>query len=204
MAFLPLCHIAERMGGEYMALYTGTRLNFVENPDTVPENVREIAPTVFTAVPRVWEKFYSGVTIALKESTRLQQAAALGEAEELGVGGVKALGRQRHVVLLCTGGMAVWKAGGGCQAWARGWARACVGSRARCARRSKARAQPGAASGSSARFLGRGPGSAHLQHAPHLLHLGRVHSRPVGRGLRVARRDGRAEVAARQQRRHCG
>src|SRR5690606_13512079 len=40
-----------------------------------PENVREIAPTVFTAVPRVWEKFYSGVMIALKEATRLQQAA---------------------------------------------------------------------------------------------------------------------------------
>jgi long-chain acyl-CoA synthetase len=75
MCFLPLCHIAERMGGEYYSLYTGARLNFVENPDTVPENVREIAPTVFTAVPRVWEKFYSGVMIALKESTRLQQAA---------------------------------------------------------------------------------------------------------------------------------
>ena len=75
MCFLPLCHIAERMGGEYFSLYTGSRLNFVENPDTVPENVREIAPTVFTAVPRVWEKFYSGVMIALKESTRLQQAA---------------------------------------------------------------------------------------------------------------------------------
>ena len=75
MCFLPLCHIAERMGGEYFSLYTGCRLNFVENPDTVPENVREIAPTVFTAVPRVWEKFYSGVTIALKESSRLQQAA---------------------------------------------------------------------------------------------------------------------------------
>ena len=75
MAFLPLCHIAERMGGEYFALYTGARLNFVENPDTVPENVREIAPTVFNAVPRVWEKFYSGVAIGLKEGTRLQQAA---------------------------------------------------------------------------------------------------------------------------------
>ncbi len=74
MCFLPLCHIAERMGGEYFSLYTGAKLNFVENPDTVPENVREIAPTVFTAVPRVWEKFYSGVMIALKESTRLQQA----------------------------------------------------------------------------------------------------------------------------------
>ena len=75
MCFLPLCHIAERMGGEYFSLYTGARLNFVENPETVPENVREIAPTVFTAVPRVWEKFYSGVMIALKEASGLQQAA---------------------------------------------------------------------------------------------------------------------------------
>jgi long-chain acyl-CoA synthetase len=75
MCFLPLCHIAERLGGEYFSLYTGAKLNFVENPETVPENVREIAPTVFTAVPRVWEKFYSGVMIALKEASALQQAA---------------------------------------------------------------------------------------------------------------------------------
>ena len=75
MCFLPLCHIAERLGGEYFSLYTGAILNFVENPETVPENVREIAPTVFTAVPRVWEKFYSGVMIALKEASPLQQAA---------------------------------------------------------------------------------------------------------------------------------
>lgn len=74
MCFLPLCHIAERMGGVYFSLYTGAKLNFVENPDTVPENVREIAPTVFTAVPRVWEKFYSGVMISLKEASGLQQA----------------------------------------------------------------------------------------------------------------------------------
>jgi len=75
MCFLPLCHVAERLGGEYFAMYTGTILNFVENPETVPENVREIAPTVFTAVPRVWEKFYSGVMISLKEASRLQQLA---------------------------------------------------------------------------------------------------------------------------------
>lgn len=83
MCFLPLCHIAERMGGEYFAVYTGSKLNFVENPETVPENVREIAPTVFTAVPRIWEKFYSGVTIALRESGRLQQ---LAYAWSIGVG----------------------------------------------------------------------------------------------------------------------
>ena len=75
MCFLPLCHIAERMGGEYFALYTGTKLNFVEHPETIPENVREIAPTVFTGVPRVWEKFYSGVMISLKEAGAVQQAA---------------------------------------------------------------------------------------------------------------------------------
>ena len=73
MCFLPLCHVAERLGGEYFALYTGSVLNFVENPDTVPENVREIAPTVFTAVPRVWEKFYSAVMIAMSEASSMQQ-----------------------------------------------------------------------------------------------------------------------------------
>ena len=75
MCFLPLCHIAERRGGEYFSLYTGSILNFVENPETIPEIVREIAPSVFTAVPRVWEKFYSGVMISLKEAGLVQQAA---------------------------------------------------------------------------------------------------------------------------------
>ncbi len=75
MAFLPLCHIAERVGGEYHSIYSGAVLNFVENPETVPENVREIAPTVFTAVPRVWEKFYSGVLIGLKQAGAVQQLA---------------------------------------------------------------------------------------------------------------------------------
>jgi long-chain acyl-CoA synthetase len=75
MAFLPLCHIAERVGGEYHAIYSGAVVNFVENPETVPENVREIAPTIFTAVPRIWEKFYSSILIRLKEAGVLQQWA---------------------------------------------------------------------------------------------------------------------------------
>jgi long-chain acyl-CoA synthetase len=55
------------------SIYTGSKLNFVENPETVPENVREIAPTVFTAVPRVWEKFYSGGDDRAQGSQPLQQ-----------------------------------------------------------------------------------------------------------------------------------
>ncbi len=75
MAFLPLCHIAERNFGQFLSLETGARLNYVENPDTIAENVREIAPTVMLAVPRIWEKFYSGISIRMKEATRLEQWA---------------------------------------------------------------------------------------------------------------------------------
>ena len=84
MCFLPLCHIAERIIGEYSSVYSGSVLNFVENPDTIPENVREISPTFLFAVPRVWEKFYSGVVIGIKEASRLQQLA-YGWA--IGIGG---------------------------------------------------------------------------------------------------------------------
>lgn len=86
MCFLPLCHVAERVIGLYASFYTGTRMNFVENPDTVPENVREIAPTVFGGVPRLWEKFYSAVTISVQEAGRVQQALyawAIGVGHEV-------------------------------------------------------------------------------------------------------------------------
>jgi long-chain acyl-CoA synthetase len=75
MCFLPLCHIAERVGGEFASICSGARLNFVEDPNTVAENVQEVSPTFMIAVPRVWEKFYSSVTLAVREATRLQQLA---------------------------------------------------------------------------------------------------------------------------------
>ncbi len=75
ICFLPLCHIAERMIGAYGCLLSGATLNFVESPDTFAENVREVAPHVLFAVPRVWEKFYSGVRISVSEATKLQQLA---------------------------------------------------------------------------------------------------------------------------------
>ncbi|HZD25168.1 MAG TPA: AMP-binding protein [Alphaproteobacteria bacterium] len=83
LLFLPLCHVAERVGGEYYALYTGTVMNFVEGPDTVPENVRELQPTILLAVPRIWEKFYSAIQIALKDATPLERWAY---ARAIGIG----------------------------------------------------------------------------------------------------------------------
>jgi long-chain acyl-CoA synthetase len=83
LVFLPLCHVAERIGGYYISLALGSVMNFAESPETVPDNLREVQPTAFLAVPRIWEKFYSGVTIALKDATPFQnwmyrQALAMG------------------------------------------------------------------------------------------------------------------------------
>ncbi len=73
--FLPLCHVAERLGGCYNHIASMHIVNFAEAPDTVPQNLREVAPHIFLAVPRVWEKLYSGVKIALKEGTALGRMA---------------------------------------------------------------------------------------------------------------------------------
>lgn len=74
MAFLPLCHVAERTL-TYFSLYTGNIANFVENPETVFENIQEIQPTTFFAVPRIWEKLFSTINIAVKDATGFQKAA---------------------------------------------------------------------------------------------------------------------------------
>jgi long-chain acyl-CoA synthetase len=75
LAFLPMCHVAERVGGYYMSIGMGPVMNFAESPETVPDNIREVQPATFLAVPRVWEKFYSGTMIALKDATPLEQWA---------------------------------------------------------------------------------------------------------------------------------
>ena len=69
LSFLPLCHILERSVSVIFPLKSGAVVNFAESIDTVPENIREVSPTVFIAVPRIWEKFYSSITILMKDAT---------------------------------------------------------------------------------------------------------------------------------------
>src|SRR5450432_4428805 len=47
LVFLPLCHVAERIGGYYNSLALGSVMNFAESPETVPDNLREVQPTAF-------------------------------------------------------------------------------------------------------------------------------------------------------------
>ena len=75
LSFLPLSHIAERTFTVFYPLRTGATVNFAESIDTVPENIREVAPAVFFAVPRIWEKFYSGVALRMREATPVGKLA---------------------------------------------------------------------------------------------------------------------------------
>ena len=75
LSFLPLCHIAERTVTIFNPLRTGATVNFAESIDTVPDNLREVAPALFFAVPRIWEKFYSAVALRMRDATRMGRLA---------------------------------------------------------------------------------------------------------------------------------
>jgi long-chain acyl-CoA synthetase len=69
LCFLPLCHILERLISVFQPIGAGSVINFAESSETVFENLQEISPTIFTAVPRVWERIYSRVLIMVGDAT---------------------------------------------------------------------------------------------------------------------------------------
>jgi long-chain acyl-CoA synthetase len=56
-SYLPMSHIAERMGIEIMGIYQGGSFSFSETLETFPKNLADTQPTHFFAVPRIWGKF---------------------------------------------------------------------------------------------------------------------------------------------------
>jgi long-chain acyl-CoA synthetase len=69
LSYLPLSHVAQRTITVFNHLRYGYVVNFVENLETFPQNLREIRPTQFFGPPRVWEKFYSAITLNVAEAT---------------------------------------------------------------------------------------------------------------------------------------
>ena len=85
LCFLPLCHILERLVSVELPIYKGCTVNFAESPETVFENLREVSPNTFAAVPRLWEKIYSSLMTLRDEATPFgrwcfDRALAAGEA----------------------------------------------------------------------------------------------------------------------------
>jgi len=60
LSFLPICHIYERML-HYLYMYLGCSIHFAESMDTIGDNIREVQPEVFSAVPRLIEKVYDKI-----------------------------------------------------------------------------------------------------------------------------------------------
>ncbi|TAI65146.1 AMP-binding protein [Bradyrhizobium sp. Leo170] len=73
VSYLPLCHVAERCYGEVTHLVLGGAVSFAESIDTVAINIREIAPSFFVGVPRIYEKLQQGFLFRLGESGKLRQ-----------------------------------------------------------------------------------------------------------------------------------
>jgi long-chain acyl-CoA synthetase len=60
LTFLPVCHVYERML-HYLYMYMGCSIHFAESMDTIGENIKEVQPDMFTAVPRLIEKVYEKI-----------------------------------------------------------------------------------------------------------------------------------------------
>lgn len=68
VSYLPLCHVAERIFSLFLPLQVGLTVNFAESIATIQSDLREIGPTVFLGVPRIWEKLQSSILITIKDS----------------------------------------------------------------------------------------------------------------------------------------
>lgn len=74
LSYLPLCHVAEQMTTVMVPVYLGSLVNFGESIRTVQEDLREVAPSMFLGVPRIWEKLHSSIHIKLLEAGSIRRA----------------------------------------------------------------------------------------------------------------------------------
>ncbi|HEV2830273.1 MAG TPA: long-chain fatty acid--CoA ligase [Pyrinomonadaceae bacterium] len=70
LSVLPLSHVLERMA-MYMYLFHGMATYFGESLDTIGPNLREVRPTIFVGVPRIFEKIFARVKEKTAEKGRL-------------------------------------------------------------------------------------------------------------------------------------
>jgi len=69
LSYLPLCHIAERLISVIDAIWAGLVVNFGEGGAAFQHDLRDVQPTVFLGVPRVWEKMLAGVEIRMSDAS---------------------------------------------------------------------------------------------------------------------------------------
>jgi long-subunit acyl-CoA synthetase (AMP-forming) len=73
ISYLPLSHIAEQIVSLHGPIYMGGCTAFAESIDLLGDNLREVRPTMFLAVPRVWEKIQAKIVAAASKNTGLKK-----------------------------------------------------------------------------------------------------------------------------------
>jgi len=73
LSFLPLSHVLERLAGYYVPLLTGASIAYAENAKKLPQNLKEIKPTILISVPRIFEKFYDVIQAKIASSSAFKQ-----------------------------------------------------------------------------------------------------------------------------------
>lgn len=107
LCFLPLSHVLERTVSTYGPIAARCTVNFAESPETVFDNLQELSPHTFTAVPRVWEKVYSRVTVLAQEATGIGRLA-YGLAIKAGMKRAGYMLDNKPVPALVTANYALW------------------------------------------------------------------------------------------------
>lgn len=72
LCFLPLSHVFER-AWTYYVLHRGMTNNYLEDPKTIIEAIKEVKPTIMCAVPRFYEKIYATVFHRLESASPLKK-----------------------------------------------------------------------------------------------------------------------------------
>jgi long-subunit acyl-CoA synthetase (AMP-forming) len=76
VSYLPLAHVAEQIVSLHSPMSRGGCSWFAESLDKLPANLREVRPTFFFGVPRVWEKIQAGVQAAGAQASPLRRRVA--------------------------------------------------------------------------------------------------------------------------------
>ena len=69
LSYLPMSHIAEQLFTIHAPAVAGFPVYYAESLEKLADNLKEVEPTVFFAVPRVWERFHAGVDNELSKTT---------------------------------------------------------------------------------------------------------------------------------------
>jgi long-chain acyl-CoA synthetase len=68
LSYLPLSHIAEQMFSIHGPITMAASVYFAEGLEKMPDNLKEVQPTIFFGVPRIWEKFHAGIAGKLRDA----------------------------------------------------------------------------------------------------------------------------------------